>query len=392
MATLVTQVAEAYLTLRALDLTLEISQRTVNSRVQSRRPRASPAGRRRGRDPRPAAGRDAALRRDENDPRHPAPDRAAGELHQHPARTESGPDQARAPPRPADRRPGAAAGPAVGPPHAAAGHPRRPSSNWSPPTRRSASPRRCSIPQVTISGFAGVGRRDDQRLELRAVRDIQRPAGRHPADLQHGPPAGQRRLQRGRGPGKRCCATSRRCSRRCAKCRTPWSSVRKRQEFREQQELLVKALADASQVANMRYEGGVSSYLEVLDTERQLFEAELDLVQAKRDESSSVIAALQGARRRMADRAARHGCRPLNFTSGTMIRAEVGSRFSPAARRDVATGVGLARSAVCHRQRRPPSGSSSASPLSEPPIEPTAVVSAPPSAFWPDNLYGEPKE
>ena len=65
--------------------------------------------------------------------------------------------------------------------------------------------------------------------------------------------------------------------------------VRKRQEFRQQQELLVKALADASQVANMRYEGGVSSYLEVLDTERQLFQAELDLVQAKRDESSSVI-------------------------------------------------------------------------------------------------------
>jgi outer membrane protein, multidrug efflux system len=40
----------------------------------------------------------------------------------------------------------------------------------------------------------------------------------------------------------------------------------------------------------MRYDGGVSSYLEVLDTERELFQAELDLVQAKRDESSSVIA------------------------------------------------------------------------------------------------------
>ncbi len=65
--------------------------------------------------------------------------------------------------------------------------------------------------------------------------------------------------------------------------------VRKRQEFRQQQELLVKALADASQVANMRYEGGVSSYLEVLDTERQLFDAEVQLVQAKRDESVSVI-------------------------------------------------------------------------------------------------------
>ena len=65
--------------------------------------------------------------------------------------------------------------------------------------------------------------------------------------------------------------------------------IRKRQEFRQQQELLVKTLADASEVANMRYEGGVSSYLEVIDTERQYFDAELDLVQARRDESQSVI-------------------------------------------------------------------------------------------------------
>jgi len=65
--------------------------------------------------------------------------------------------------------------------------------------------------------------------------------------------------------------------------------VRKRREFREQQELLVNALADASQVATLRYEGGVASYLEVLDTERQLFDAERDLVQARRDESASVI-------------------------------------------------------------------------------------------------------
>lgn len=65
--------------------------------------------------------------------------------------------------------------------------------------------------------------------------------------------------------------------------------VRKRQEYRQQQELLVRALADASVIANMRYEGGVSSYLEVLDTERQFFEAQNLLVQAKRDESISVI-------------------------------------------------------------------------------------------------------
>ena len=65
--------------------------------------------------------------------------------------------------------------------------------------------------------------------------------------------------------------------------------VRKRQEFRQQQELLVKALVDASEVATLRYEGGVASFLEVLDTERQLFDAERDLVVARREESVSVV-------------------------------------------------------------------------------------------------------
>jgi multidrug efflux system outer membrane protein len=65
--------------------------------------------------------------------------------------------------------------------------------------------------------------------------------------------------------------------------------IRKRREFRQQQQLLVKALVEASEVANLRYEGGVSSYLEVLDTERQLFDAKFQLVEAVRDESVSVI-------------------------------------------------------------------------------------------------------
>jgi multidrug efflux system outer membrane protein len=65
--------------------------------------------------------------------------------------------------------------------------------------------------------------------------------------------------------------------------------VRKLREFREQQELLVKALDDASQIATLRYEGGVSSFLEVLDTDRQLFDAQRDLVVAKRDESVAVV-------------------------------------------------------------------------------------------------------
>jgi multidrug efflux system outer membrane protein len=64
---------------------------------------------------------------------------------------------------------------------------------------------------------------------------------------------------------------------------------RKRQESRIQQEALVVSLQDAARLANVRYRGGVSSYLEVLDTERQLFDAELALAQFQRDELLAVV-------------------------------------------------------------------------------------------------------
>jgi outer membrane protein, multidrug efflux system len=64
---------------------------------------------------------------------------------------------------------------------------------------------------------------------------------------------------------------------------------RKRQEFRIQQAALVDSLRDAARLSNIRYRGGVTSYLEVLDTERQLFDAELALAQAQRDELLAVV-------------------------------------------------------------------------------------------------------
>jgi multidrug efflux system outer membrane protein len=64
---------------------------------------------------------------------------------------------------------------------------------------------------------------------------------------------------------------------------------RKRREFRVQQERLVESLRDAAQLSNIRYQGGVTSYLEVLDTERQLFDAELLLAQTQRDELVAVV-------------------------------------------------------------------------------------------------------
>jgi outer membrane protein, multidrug efflux system len=60
-------------------------------------------------------------------------------------------------------------------------------------------------------------------------------------------------------------------------------------EFRERQQESTQAHRDATDLANVRYEGGVTSYLEVLYNEQELFNAELILAQARRDEFLSVI-------------------------------------------------------------------------------------------------------
>jgi multidrug efflux system outer membrane protein len=64
---------------------------------------------------------------------------------------------------------------------------------------------------------------------------------------------------------------------------------RKRQDARREQETLVQVLRDATKLSKLRYDGGVTSYLEVLDNERQLFTAELDLSRDQRDELLAVV-------------------------------------------------------------------------------------------------------
>jgi multidrug efflux system outer membrane protein len=61
------------------------------------------------------------------------------------------------------------------------------------------------------------------------------------------------------------------------------------QEFRQKQEERTKAHREATDMANVRYEGGVTSYLEVLYNEQELFNAELGLAQARRNELLSVV-------------------------------------------------------------------------------------------------------
>ena len=60
-------------------------------------------------------------------------------------------------------------------------------------------------------------------------------------------------------------------------------------EFRQRQEERTQANRDATELANVRYEGGVTSYLEVLYNEQELFSAELSLAVARRNELLSVV-------------------------------------------------------------------------------------------------------
>lgn len=64
---------------------------------------------------------------------------------------------------------------------------------------------------------------------------------------------------------------------------------RKFKEIRVQQGLLVETLRDRSRLAYLRYEGGVDTLLNALDASRELFSAELDLTQTKRNELLSLV-------------------------------------------------------------------------------------------------------
>ncbi len=63
----------------------------------------------------------------------------------------------------------------------------------------------------------------------------------------------------------------------------------KAHEFRVQQEGLTTAARDARRLADIRYQGGSTSYLEVLGADTRLFTAELSLAQARQSEFSAFV-------------------------------------------------------------------------------------------------------
>jgi multidrug efflux system outer membrane protein len=64
---------------------------------------------------------------------------------------------------------------------------------------------------------------------------------------------------------------------------------RKLREFREQQALLLASAQDSRRLADIRYRGGATSYLEVLDADTRLFAAELGLADAELSELSAFV-------------------------------------------------------------------------------------------------------
>jgi outer membrane protein, multidrug efflux system len=66
-------------------------------------------------------------------------------------------------------------------------------------------------------------------------------------------------------------------------------AYRKTREFRLQQELLTQSAQDAARLSESRYQGGATSYLEVLDSNTRYFSAELSLAQAELSELEALV-------------------------------------------------------------------------------------------------------
>lgn len=67
------------------------------------------------------------------------------------------------------------------------------------------------------------------------------------------------------------------------------ADYQKNREQRSQEELLVKALQETDRLSTLRYKGGLDSYLQVLDAERNEFSGELTLAQLRKNELLSIV-------------------------------------------------------------------------------------------------------
>jgi multidrug efflux system outer membrane protein len=66
-------------------------------------------------------------------------------------------------------------------------------------------------------------------------------------------------------------------------------AYQKNREFREQQELLTASAEDSARLAQIRYQAGVASYLEVLTNDTNFFAAQLNLASAQQNELTALV-------------------------------------------------------------------------------------------------------
>jgi multidrug efflux system outer membrane protein len=66
-------------------------------------------------------------------------------------------------------------------------------------------------------------------------------------------------------------------------------ALNKQRAYREQQEKLVEAAQDAVRLANIRYQGGSTAYLEVLTNSSNLYAAQLNLIGAQQNEALALV-------------------------------------------------------------------------------------------------------
>ena len=76
---------------------------------------------------------------------------------------------------------------------------------------------------------------------------------------------------------------------RCGKSRTRSSFTTELATQRIEEEKLVAALTQSVELSTLRYRGGLDSYLQVLDAERNLFGGQLTLAQLRLQELQSVV-------------------------------------------------------------------------------------------------------
>ena len=137
----------------------------------------------------------------------------------------------------------------------------------------------------------GVARRAEP-VVVRPGDRRRRPVGgrarRNRAALQCRPDRRQRSLRRGRAAraGRELPARIYAALREVADA---LAGYRKTADARAEQERLVEALDASVRLSTQRYEGGIDNYLQVLDAQRSLFQGELELARLRQQELGSIV-------------------------------------------------------------------------------------------------------